>query len=84
MKVDKLYSYGIVSRLQHGQKIPKYWVTISESIQQRNQFPEWIIVNIQKCDHFPIWIIKTAREEGKLTTLDYVVPNPATRVCKLL
>ena len=73
MKVDKISRYGIVARSQHGQKIPKYWVTISESIQQRNQFPEWIIVNIQKCDHFPIWIIKTAREEGTLTKLNYEV-----------
>ena len=41
-------------------------------------------MNIQKVDQFPIWIIATAREEGTLTTLDYVVPIPATRVHKLL
>ena len=41
-------------------------------------------MNIQKVDQFPIWIIATAREEGTLTTLDYVVPNPAARVRKLL
>ena len=41
-------------------------------------------MNIQIVDQFPIWIIATAREEGTLTTLDYVVPNPATRVRKLL
>ena len=38
----------------------------------------------KKVDHFPIWIIATAREEGTLTTLDYVVPNPAIKVLKLL
>ena len=73
MKVDKLYSYGIVSRLQHGQKIPKYWVTSSESIQQNDPFTEWIIVNIQKVGQFPIWIIATAREEVKLAALNYEV-----------
>ena len=41
-------------------------------------------MNIQKVDQFPIWTIATAREEGTISTLDYVVPNPATRVCKLL
>ena len=73
MKVDKISSYGIVARSQHGQQSPKYLVTMSESIQQNDQFPEWIIVNIQKVDQFPIWIIATAREEGKLTTLNYEV-----------
>ena len=73
MKVDKISRYGIVSRSQNCQKIPKYWGTMSESIQQNDQFPEWIIVNIQKVDQFPIWIIATAREEGTLTTLNYEV-----------
>ena len=41
-------------------------------------------MNIPKFDQFPIWIFATAREEGTLTTFDYVVPNPATRVHKLL
>ena len=41
-------------------------------------------MNIKKVDQFPIWIIATAREEGTLTTLNYVVPNPATRVRNLL
>ena len=47
MIIDKLYRYGIVSRSKNGQKISKYWVTISASIQQNDQFLEWIIVNIQ-------------------------------------
>ena len=42
------------------------------------------MVNIQKVDHFTIWIIATAREERTPTTLDYIAPNPATRVRKLL
>ena len=41
-------------------------------------------MNIQKVDKFPISIFTTAREEGTIATLDYVVPNPATRVRKLL
>ena len=41
-------------------------------------------MNIKKVDQFPVWIIATAREEGTLTTLDYVVPNPETRVRKLI
>ena len=62
MKVDKIYRYGIVARLEHGHKSPKHWMTMSESIQQNDQFPEWIIMNIQKVDQFPIWIIATERE----------------------
>ena len=73
MKVDNISRYGIVARLQHGQKITKYWVLVSASIQQNDQFPEWTIVNIQKVDQFPIWIIATAREEVTLTTLNYEV-----------
>ena len=73
MKVDKIYRYGIVARLQHGHQIPKYWVTMSESIQQNDQFPEWIIVNIQKFDQFPIWIVATAGEEETLITFNYEV-----------
>ena len=69
MIVDKISRYRIVARLQHGQKIPNYWVTMSESIQQNDSFLECIIVNIQKVNHFPILIISTAREEGTLTTL---------------
>ena len=56
---------------------------MSESIQQNDKFPEYIIVNIKKVNQFPIWIIAKTKEEGTLTTLDYVVPNPATRVRKL-
>ena len=63
----------MVSRLQHVQQSPKYWVTISASIQQNYQFTEWIIVNIQKVDQFPICITATEREEGTLTTLNYEV-----------
>ena len=63
MKFDNLSRYGIAAILQHGHQIPKYWVTMSEIVQQNNQFPEWIIVNIQKVDQFPIWIIARAREE---------------------
>ena len=73
MKVDKISRYEIVARSQHSQKSPNYWVAMSESIQQNNQFPEWIIVNIQKVDQFPIWIIATVREEGTLTVLNYEV-----------
>ena len=73
MKVDRISRCGIVARSQHGQKSPNYWVTMPESIQQNNQFPEWIIANIKKVDQFPIWIIATAREEGTLTTLNYGV-----------
>ena len=71
MKVDKLSRYGIVARSQHGQQSPKYWVTMSASIQQNNQFPKWIIMNIQKVYRFPIWVIAMAREEGALAALDY-------------
>ena len=73
MKVDKIYRYGIVARSQEGQKIPNCRVTVSASIQQNHQFPEWIIVNIQTFGQFPIWIIVTAREEGRLTALNYEV-----------
>ena len=52
MKVDKLSRYGIVTRSQNGQQIPKYWVTMSVSIQQNYQFLEWIITNIQKSISF--------------------------------
>ena len=48
MKVDKISRYRIVARLQHVQQSLKYWVTMSEIIQQNDQFPEWTIVNIQK------------------------------------
>ena len=61
MKVDKISRYGIVAILNHDQQIPKYWVTMSASIKQNYQSPEWIIVNIQKVDNFTIWIIVTAR-----------------------
>ena len=73
MKVDKISRYRIVARLQHVQQSPKYWVTMSESIKQNDQFREWIIVNIQKVDQFPIWIIATAREEETVTALNYEV-----------
>ena len=73
MKFDKLYRYGIVARSKHGQQSPKYWVTMSASIQQTDQFPGWIIVSIKKVDQFPIWIIATAREEVTLTILNYEV-----------
>ena len=53
-------------------------MTKSESIQQNES-----VSGIDNCQ-FLIWIIVTAKEEGTLTTLDYVVPNPATRVRKLL
>ena len=39
---------------------------------------------MKKFDQFPIWIIVIVKEEGTITTLGYVVPNPATRVRKLL
>ena len=73
MNFGMVYRYGIVVISQHGQKIPRYWVTMSSIIQQNNQFPEWIIVNIQKNDQFPIWILATAREEVTLTALVYEV-----------
>ena len=73
MKFDKLSRYGIVARLQYVHKIPKYWVTMSASIKQYDQFPEWIIVSIQKFGQFPIWIIATAREEETLNALNYEV-----------
>ena len=59
MKFDKLSRFGIFARSQHGQKIPKYWVIMSVSIQLNNHFPEWIIVNIKKFNQFPLWIIST-------------------------
>ena len=71
MKVDKISRYGIVERLQHGHKSPKYWVNMSASIQQNYQFPKWIIVQIQKVDQFPIFIITTAREERTLIVLNH-------------
>ena len=73
MKVDKLSRYGIVARSQHGKQSPKYWVTMSENIQQKYQFLERITVNIQNVDQIPIWKIKTAREEGTLNALNYKV-----------
>ena len=73
MKVDKFSRHGIAAISQHGQQSPKYLVTMSASIQQNDQIPEWITVNIQKVDHIPLWIISTAREEGTLTALNYEV-----------
>ena len=48
MNVDKIPKYGVVARSQHGHKSPKYWVTMSASIQENYQFLGWLIVNIQK------------------------------------
>ena len=44
---------------------------MSERIQQNNNVPEWIIMNIQQVNQFTIWIIEMAREEGTLTALNY-------------
>ena len=80
MKVDKLSRYVIFARLQHGQKIPKYWVTMSASIQQNGKFIECIIENIQRSDQFPMWKIATAREESTLTALNYEVKDNLNQI----
>ena len=46
---------------------------MSASIQQNDQFTEWIIVRIQKSDQFPICITSMDREEWTLTALNYEV-----------